>query len=164
MELHGVLTTQVSETPGAKFKITPISNASIIDALIASGAATGIPKKNLALVHSGGIANLLTVINTGSNNAVIATIKPPTFFDTLTDVMRKPSAAETLRATNPNYQFTIPGVTNTQTTMATEKFVVVSGTHIKTISIKFFGGAGTGVPGSTKFVGTAHSTGKYFAH
>jgi hypothetical protein len=164
MELHGVLTTQVSNAPGAKFKTTPISNASIINALITSGAAVGIPKKNLALIHFEGIANTLAVINTGSNNAIIATIKPPTFFDTLIDTVPKPGAAETLRSTNSDYEFTIPGVANTQTTMATERFVVVSGTHIKSIYISYFGGQGTGNPGSTKFVGTAHSTGKYFAH
>jgi len=166
MELHGVLTTQVATTPGARPIVTEVSNSTIINDLISTGAASGIPRKNLMLVHLSGFSNILAVINTGSNNAIVATIRTPSFPSSasFSDVQKKPGSPDMIRITNPDFEITIPGVSGIQRTMATENFVVVSGTHMKSVSVRFFGGQGSGTVGSTQFIGTAHSTGKYFAN
>ena len=166
MEIHGVLTTQVATTPTPKVKVTPVSNATIIDALIASGGAPGIPKKSREVAYAEGLSNTLEVINTVSNNEVVATLRTPNFPSTesFTDAQSKPGAADKFRLANPDFEFTLPGVSGTQITMATESFVITGGTHIKTLAISFFGGQGSGKNGSTEFIGTAHSTGKYFGH
>jgi len=162
MNISASLSTQVITGSTYSFTTQHINNHTITNTVFATGT-TGAPKASDLAVVYGSIGGL-SVINTSSTNNIVAVIAQSGSNSATTGgILSSSKSFLSITAATTDLEFTVPGVSGTQTTIVrvTAKENTVTGALSKAL-FTFFGGHNFDSPGGTFFQGTLKQTSKVY--
>jgi len=162
--LSASLSTQGITGTLASIKTVHVSNKTITDAVFSSGSSNAAKAGDLALVLDRNID--LVVVNTSSNEAVVAVIASTGTNQSNNAVFAVSKSQLSILEEASDYEFTLPAalapnqrqVTNVHTTGK----LSVPNANISKLDIMFSGGLGSGTLGATFFQGTLKQTSKVY--
>jgi len=154
------LTTEVDQTT---VKTVTITNATIINAIVASGSFPGLKAKDCAVVIENSSQQPIDVINTSNNDTLLAQIAVSPNNSTSSGVEFDTKTQLVVTFTLTPFNISLPGVAATQTATLTCKIHEgLKNANARTLLYTFSGGNSFGNVGATYIQGTIKSGPKFF--